>query len=190
MERLGNGCLRILLTEQEVLEHHLDIGSLQNGQGGLQEGLRQLLAEARGRTGFGATGRLLVEAIPLDGGCLLLVTPQTAHRSLRIRRAAGPLVFTIANEDHLLSLAQSWARHPHRGRELCASSLYRGDEGYFLVVYPAIAFSKRTRRLLETFATTVKQGHGAAAFVAEHTNALVIGDALSKLGQAYDRSQE
>ena len=189
IERLGNGCLRILLSEQEVAEHRLDIVSLQNGQADLQEGLRRLLAKAKERIGFSTTGRLLVEAIPLDGGYLLLVTPQTAHRSLRIRRAAGPLVFTIASEDHLLSLAQSWQRWPHRARELCASSLYRSDEGYFLVIYPAITFSKHTRQLLDTFAVSHKQGHTAAAFVAEHAKALVIGDALPKLGQAYDRSQ-
>jgi hypothetical protein len=189
MERLHNGCLRILLSEQEVAQRRLDMMSLQNGQTDIQEGLKQLLNEARGRTGFVATGRLLVEAVPLDGGYLLLVTPQSTHRHLRIRRAVGPLVFTIANEDHLLALAQCWQRYPYRGRELCASSLYRGENGYLLVVYPAITFSKRTRRLFDTFALAKKQGHAAAAFVAEHAHPLVIGDALTKLGQAYDRSQ-
>ena len=189
MERLHNGCLRILLSEQEVAQHRLDIRSLQNGQTDIQESLKQLLEEAKGRTGFAATGRLLVEAVPLDGGYLLLVTPQSTHRHLRIRRAVGPLVFRIANEDHLLALAQSWGRYPYRGRELCASSLYRGENGYFLVVYPSITFSKHARRLFDTFAADKRQGHTAAAFVAEHAHPLAVGDALTRLGAAYTRSQ-
>ena len=39
------------------------------------DAMKRILAAAQKETGFPAEGGLMVEALPLDGGCLLLFTP-------------------------------------------------------------------------------------------------------------------
>ncbi|MBQ8752675.1 MAG: adaptor protein MecA [Clostridia bacterium] len=185
MERLENGCLKIILSEQELSERRLSFSLLDYRDAATRQALSQLLKEAQQRTGFHTTGTLLVEAVPLSDGCLLLITPEPTRSRLRIRRVTGPLVYTIADADSLLSLARGWRRDPQNARSLLSSSLYREAEGYRLVVYPAPAFSKRARRLLEVFSVECREGEAAAAFVAEHDTPLLIGNALPVISTSY-----
>ncbi len=187
MERLENGCLKIILSEQELSERRLSFSLLDYRDAATRQALAQLLKEAQQRTGFHTTGALLVEAVPLDDGCLLLVTPEPTRSRLRIRRVAGPFVYAVADADSLLDLARGWRREPQNARSLFSSSLYREGERYWLVVYPATAFSKRTRRLLETFSAGWREGEAAAAFVAEHHTPVLIGNALPTLSAAYSQ---
>lgn len=187
MERLENGCLKIILSEQELSERRLSFSLLDYRDAATRQALAQLLKEARECTGFRTTGSMLVEAVPLSDGCLLLVTPEPVRSRLRIRRVTGPFVYTVADADSLLALARSWRRDPQNTRSLLSSSLYREGERYWLVVYPAIAFSKRTRRLLELFSVEWREGEAAAAFVAEHCTPIQIGNALPTLSDAYSQ---
>ena len=190
MERLENGCLKIILSEQELATRQLSFSLLDYRDTATRQALDALLREAQQRTGFSPTGAMLIEAAPLDDGCLLLITPETPRARLRIRRAVGPFVYTIADADSLLALAHGWCRDPIHARSLAASSLYRDHESYRLVVYPALTFSKKSRRLLETFAAGWREGDAAAAFVAEHHTPLVIGNALPTLTASYSHPQE
>ena len=189
MERLENGCLKIVLTEQELAERRLSFSLLDYRDAVTRQALEQLLREAQLRTGFKAPGSLLIEALPLDDGCLLLVTPEVLRPRLRIRRAAGPYVYTLSDIDSLLELARGWHHSPVHTRSLCASSLYRSGDSYRLIVYPALTFSKQSRQLLETFSSSCQEGDAAAAFVAEHDTPLVIGNAMAALCRPYERPQ-
>ena len=188
MERMENGCLKIVLSEQELAERRLSFSLLDYHNADTRRALEQLLQEAKTRTGFYAPGALLIEALPLDDGCLLLITPESSRPRLRIRRAPGPVVYHIDDANCLLALAKSWHRDPANGRGLAASSLYRESAGYRLVVYPGITFSKRARRLLEVFSSCWQEGEAAAAFVAEHDTPLVIGNALPTLAASYSQA--
>lgn len=189
MERLENGCLKIVLSEQELADRQLSFSLMDYRNAATRQALSRLLREAESRTGFHAPGALMIEALPLSDGCLLLVTPELSRPRLRIRRSVGPLVYRVPDADSLLALAAEYGRDPLHDRSLSASSLYRENEGYRLVVYPALTFSKKTRRLLETFSSSWQEGEGAAAFAAEHGKQSIVGNALPQISEAVLRSQ-
>lgn len=64
---------------------------------------------------------------------------------------------------------------------MAGSSLYRFDGRYRLVVYPASTLPKGVGQLFAEFARSAGEGDAAAAFTAEHGQAVAVGDALSKL---------
>ncbi len=189
MERLENGCLKIVLSEQELCDRRLSFSLLDYRNTETRQALSRLLREAESRTGFHAPGTLMIEALPLSDGCLLLITPEQSRPRLRLRRSVGPFVYRLPDADCLLALAAGFGSDPLHVRSLSASSLYREGEGYCLIVYPALTFSKKTRRLLETFAVSWREGEGAAAFAAEHGRRLICGNALMQLSEAVQRSK-
>lgn len=190
MERLENGCLKIVLSEQELAERQLSFSLMDYRNAATRQALSRLLREAESRTGFCAPGTLMIEALPLSDGCLLLITPELSRpRRLRLRRSIGPFVYQLPDADCLLALAAGFGSDPLHMRGLSASSLYRRGEGYCLIVYPALTFSKKTRRLLETFSVSWQEGEGAAAFAAEHGERQIVGNALPQISEAVRRSK-
>ena len=69
MERLENGCLKIVLSEQELCDRRLSFSLLDYRNTETRQALSRLLREAESRTGFHAPGTLMIEALPLSDGC-------------------------------------------------------------------------------------------------------------------------
>lgn len=51
-----------------------------------------------------------MEAIPLEDGCLLLLTPAYARRRVRMKKAVGPYIYRVPDIDGLFRLAENWNR--------------------------------------------------------------------------------
>lgn len=192
MELLENGCLKIVLTNEELREMGLTFESLDYRNTETQRAIQQLLLTARQETGFRHNGDLTVEAIPLEDGCLLLLTPSLSRRRVRMKKAVGPYIYRIPDVDGLFRLAENWSRlQAHRLPDpenscvaAAGSSLYRLGDGFGLVLYPAMPLPREISALLQEFAQPAGEGDASAAFTAEHGQPLVIGDALSRLWQA------
>ena len=120
----------------------------------------------------------MVEALPLDGGCLLLFTPVEGRRRSRMKRAVGPYVYEVETADQLLGMARSLSRI---SAPLTGSSLYSFGKGYRLVLYPAAPLARGVGDLLGEFARQAGEGDAAAAFTAEHGRPIAVGDALARL---------
>lgn len=191
MELLENGCLKILLTESDMQQLHLNFEQLDYNDVNMQQALRELLLQAREQTGFDASGNLLVEALPIDKGCLLLLTPAGGRRRARMKRVTGPYVYEIENADRLLQLAAGWHRYTAvlPSSAIIGSSLYQFGNRYRLVLYTGIAPCKGLQHLLQEFAKPAGEGDAAAAFAAEHGKPLAIGDALNQLCRALSPPQ-
>ena len=174
MELSDSGCLSLLLSNQELASMGVSFEELDYQNLKTRRLLHTLLRIARQRVGFQPPGALLVEALPLDGGCLLLVTPENATPTMET--PAAPTVFWVQDTNALLQIAAAWPRPIHPLGE--SSSLYHGEGGFWLVLYGGA-----TAPILSECATPVATGTGAAAFAAEHGTAVFIGDALPRLRQ-------
>ncbi|MGI6264473.1 MAG: hypothetical protein ACOYJY_03295 [Acutalibacteraceae bacterium] len=181
MEQWENGCLTILLSDSELERMGVSFDSLDGARPATRQALRFLLQTAKGRTGLPRGDRVRVEALPTRDGCMLLVTPLTGRRRLRIRRPAQPTVWAIASTDDLLALGAALRRRGTLPPGLIASSLYRAPDGYRLILCAPRAAAWLPRMLSE-YARLIDRGDTAAARIAEWETPLVIGHALDALG--------
>ena len=178
MELTDSGCLKVWLSEEDLAELGLTFESLDYGDPVTRDAMKIILTAARKETGFQAEGGLMVEALPVDGGCLLLFTPAENRRRTRMKRAVGPYVYELDNADQLLGMARSFGR---AAAPLTGSSLYAFGKGYRLVLYPAAPLARGVGDLLDEFARRTGEGDAAAAFTAEHGRPIAVGDALNRL---------
>lgn len=194
MELTENGCLKIMLTEEDLNRLGLSFASLDYDLPATRSALQTLLMAARNETGFDPAGGLVVEAVPVDGGCLLLFTPTGNHRRIRLKKAVGPYIYEVEDAEQLFRLAEGLTRYrqPLEKRLLpsAGSSLYLFGEKYRLILYPAAALPRGVQDLMREFSRSAGEGDAAAAFTAEHGRAIAIGDALLRLCSAAQGNQQ
>lgn len=166
----GSGCLTLLLSDEELRSLGLSFEELDGKSPKTRRMLHALLQMARRETGYAPQGSLLVEALPLEGGCLLLVTPEEEPP----QPCCAPAAFLVAEEDALLQIAAAWSPAAHPLWQ--SSSLYRAQEGFWLVLYGGA-----DAPVLYECAEPAADGAAAAARVAEHGEPIFIGDALPRL---------
>ena len=123
MEQLENGCLKIWLDEPDMQEMGLRFEEMDYRNAATREAVARLLETAREQTGFEAPDGLLVEVLPLDKGCLILMTPGRAapaaapseRRRFRMVRAGGPFVYAVEGVDQLFQLCAGLKRFRRTG---------------------------------------------------------------------------
>lgn len=89
MELLENGCLKIVLSDEELRDMGLSFEKLDYRNLETQRAIQQLLLTAARKPVSRHNGDLTVEAIPLENGCLLLLTPTFARRRIRMKRRSA-----------------------------------------------------------------------------------------------------
>lgn len=185
MQMLDNGCLKILLTGEDLACMGLTFATFDYNDSLTQEMLQTLLATAKRDTGFEPPGGVLVEAMPLNDGCLLLFTPTGGHRRIRMKRAGTPYVYRIETVDHLLALAATLENYFRCSGEAPSSvgitSLYRFGADYRLIVFSPGFLTRGVQRILQEFTVQVGEGDVAAAYITEHGEALVQNTAFLQL---------
>lgn len=181
MDLLENGSLKILLTEDDLRDLNLTFENLDYNNENTREALHHLLEIARQETGFDSTGSLVIEALPVDGGCLLLLTPTSGKRHVRMKRVVGPYIYELDDADDVLNLARSIGDHTP---SMIGSSLYRFGGHYRLILYPGSPLPREMGYLLHEFAHAAGEGDAAAAYTAEHGESIAVGDALNLLCSA------
>lgn len=165
-----NGCLTLLVSDEELAALGVSFDELDGNSPRTRRAVGALLQKAREHVGPLPQGGLQIEALPLDGGCLLLVSPEQG----RFCEASSPTVCFVADEDALLQIAAAWPKGPHPFGE--SSSLYRAASGYWLILYGG-SLPPAVRECADLFL----KGAEAAAAAAEHATPLFIGDALPRL---------
>ena len=114
-----------------------------------------------------------VEALPIDEGCLLLLTP---HRAQTLHE---PAVYTFITTDDLLRFGR--CLQEISPRLFPTSSLFGWQTEYRLIIYPDMPLASDCRQRLLEFAIPTAKGYIAAAYTEEHGARLIIGDALQRL---------
>lgn len=180
-----SGALRVMVSDAELAEMGLSFTTLDDDPA-TYTALDSVLLTAKSQIGFSPTAPLCMEALPVDGGCLLLFTPDESRRKLRLRRAAPAGVWRFGTADALLAF--STALHPfadtlERRRTLCTASLYRQGDHYDLIVYAPSMLPRGTLALLSEFAEHIGNGT-AAAVTEEHETPVCLREALVKLAKS------
>lgn len=172
IESLSNGCMRIWLSSGELTRFGVSVETAQGSEQCIRRLLEAVLSAAARQQGE-RCAPALAEVIPVDGGCVLLLTP-------RRRAAGGALVFCPRDLEALYALAERWRDIP------CApcTSLYELNTEYRLVVHTAGALPLRLRRLLSAYGEPLGYGAAAVAAVEEHGRPLCVGRALETLLEA------
>ena len=176
MEQLKSGSLKIWLTHHDMEHWGLVFDRMAADDIATRHVILRLLRVAEERLLLPTDTDVTVEALPIDGGCLLLLTPHSAFSRVRLHE---PTVYSFFTADDLLHFGRCLqALSP---RLLPTSSLFGWQREYRLIVYPDIPLQSDCRRQLLEFATPAAKGYVAAAYTEEHGVRLVIGDALQRL---------
>ncbi len=182
IELLESGCLKVFLSDLDLRDRGLTFARLDYHNEETRLAVRRLLEQAHRETGFRPAGEMTMEAIPVEGGCLVLLTPVTPRRRVRMKRAIGPYGYRVEDVDGLFRLAEGWARMSAAGQDdPVGSSLYACAGEYRLILYPCAPLSPERETLLREFAEPLGEGDGLAAYTAEHGRALAVGGALERL---------
>ena len=179
-----NGALRVLLSDRALRQIGISFADLDSGSPLTQAAIKTVLLSAEAQTGFDLSNPLLVEAVPVEGGCLLLCTPDRAGAPRFSRRMVmPPTVWRFRDVDALLAFSCAIAPMAPRIRRhaaFCASSLFRQGEQYVLILYAPSLLPRSLMPILTEFAVRIG-GEKAAAWVAEHTEPICRQDALCRL---------
>ena len=114
IEPIDNGNLRIWLAEEEIEEWGLD-----DSRG---KGIRRLVRRALSAVGRRMSTHTWAEMIPVEGGCVILVSRSEPHRTC-------PTVYAV--ETALLPHVVARLRLP----EGDTAQIYAVEDGYHVVVY-------------------------------------------------------
>ena len=144
VEPISNGNLRIWLADREGEEWGLAEDR--------PDKMRRLVRRALSAAGRRPTSRAWAEAIPVDGGWVVLV-------STEVHRCAQPAVYAVAPE----CLAEVVARLRLNPEETV--QVYAVEDGYRVVVYSE---GEECDALLREYGTPVGCSEGMAAHIAEY----------------------
>ncbi len=142
IEPISNGNLRIWLAEDEIEEWGLEDSRC--------KGVRRLVRHALSAVGQRSAPRMWAEMIPVEGGCVLLVS-----RAVHNRRQ--PMVYAVEAE----VLSQIYARWRSAAEE--TAQVYAVEDGYRVVLY-----GEQSDALLREYGTPLGCGEGTAAHIAEY----------------------
>ena len=179
IELLNSGDLRIWMNDEELCRWGLPIDSMQVGTPQTNRAIRRLLGVARQRFVFPVGRSVLVEALPVEGGCLFLFS--TPARSLPV--IALPQVYILDSAETVLRFGETLSTLPDR--DLPPTSLYRQGEEYVLILYDGLGKTGDFQCLLQEFAYRLGEGFGVVSYIEEHSHPITIGDALQRLSAAY-----
>lgn len=179
-----SGALRVLLSDGELGRMGLTFANLDGASPLTHSALKTVLLSAEAQAGFDISAPMCIEAIPVEGGCLLLFTPEHRDTTRFWRRAGAPAaVWRFDGADALLSFGQAltpltaWIK---RRASLCAASLYGAGETYWLILHAPSLLPRGLLPILSEFSERVG-GQAAAMHVAEHQSAICLRDALLRL---------
>ena len=170
MEMLKSGCLKVMLSDRELAAAGLSYDTLDRRKPATRAALRRLLLLAREQVSFPAERAITVESIPLDGGCLLLISPMATVK----KRHDGmtPRLYFTADCSPLFDLAAAAEAY---------GSLYRFGEGFYLLIFGG---TPRFFALAEEFLTPFGNDPLLLAQIEEHGRLLCAGDAVWRLREA------
>ena len=171
IERITNDRWRVFLSDARLQQWGMDYASLEGGAPQTQRLIRQVLRGVERQAGRSVSG-CAVEAIPVEGGCVLLLTLTRVQL-----RPQEPLVCRVGDATALFALA---ARLAAVG-ELPSCSLYELPHGYILVMHPGDEVTEVHRRLLAEYGCPTDGGELAEAAAGEYGRLLAAGDALGRL---------
>ncbi len=130
--------------------------------------------------------KILVDTMPYDGGCFILITlqhpPLLNGKKFRILKKSFARIFVFANSNDMIQAMEKIFCYGHLH---CQSYLYLYREHYYLLIESLSGIEKVTIHLLNeyacrNFSQTIKIAH-----VKEHGTIIVAKNAIEILGSSF-----
>ena len=176
VKRVQNGVLRVLISDRELERFGASFSSLRQKDPHTRRVIRQILTAVCSKVDLPFDTILSVEAAPIDGGCLLLITPRSAPPE----RGEDIYIFSLKDGNALLSFSAGIAQNDLSDGDILSSSLFLWEGGYRLILY-CTALNGKVSAVLGEFTEPVGTGLIEATRTAEYGEAVYIGNALSRL---------
>lgn len=159
IDRLSGGTILVAMAAEDLADYQLDFGS-RSQLSTVQSGLKRLICHVGERCAFSPHGRsFLVEALPSDGGCLLLISVRPARR--RVYRVKGGCPRTMCVFTHVDDLLD-WMNRENG----LSFTLYRFRG--MLVLLPAQSPTRAQQRLLGEYGRLITANKIMLARVREY----------------------
>ena len=180
IEPSQRGRVKIWLTAADMRWWGLTFDTMSRTDAATRSALVRLLQLVRQRMVLPQEGAIRVEALPVEDGCLLLLTPSG---DLLLREWMPPHIYALSTADDVMELGAALTAVSDEA--LPQSSLYQWGGEYRLVVYADTVRSGEWHGVLSEFADCVGKGYARVAHLEEHGDAVTVGNALNRLRAAY-----
>lgn len=182
IERLDKAKIIISLCSQDMQDFCLNFEKLSFHDERSKTVMMRLLKLASVKTGIHMSGRtVVVEALPFQGGCMLLVTlldKESARKVYRVKRLKECPAVVFSEAENLLSAAEAVYV---RGACMHLNSLWMADGKYYLLMdYPYM--SPMLKGILTEFGRYLPLGEAEVSRIKERGQLLVSSDALRIIG--------
>ena len=168
LELVDESRLLIILSPEDMEDYQLTFDSLDWQNGHSRSVIKEFLRMACRQKGFcPGDSRLLIEAVPDEEGCVLLVTMLPEEKAKRKVLAAVDRVYR---------------QFYHPQKAACSSRLYLLNRAYYLIMYGGKRLPCPVEILLTEYGSYVGKGQQAAAQVLEHGKLLAGEDAVTTVG--------
>ena len=183
IEQLDKTRILIALGEKDLADHALSFERLNLHDPLACQFLKTILRHACAETGINLRNkRLLLEAMPHEKGCLLLLTisdPHHPRKVYHIKRNLCCMSYGFHQAENLLHCVQALYRL-HEKHPL--SAVYRLHHDYYLVLPSTLPLSRRCLGMAHEFADSRHGGRLFFSFLQEHAQALQSTDAIDTIG--------
>lgn len=157
----AGGALRVLLSDSDLSRFGTDFAALREGDPQTNAVIRRILRAVFEKETLPQKTALTVEAVPTDGGCLLLITPHAPA-------ADAVYTVTVADDSELLQLKD--ALRTRLSDRIVSTVLYRTPTAFCVAVY-CERLCDDINAVLHEFGT-VHTGSVSAARAAEFSEAV------------------
>lgn len=182
IERLDKAKIIISLCSQDMQDFCLNFEKMNFQDEHSRVVMMRLLKLASVKTGIHMHGRtVVVEALPFDGGCMLLVTlldKEKSKKVYKVKRMEEHPAVMFSDAEKLLSAAEAVYL---RGACMHLNSLWLVDDRYYLVMdYPYM--STLLKGMLTEFGSYLPLSVAQMSRIKERGRLLVASDALRIIG--------
>ncbi len=181
IDRLEQNRILVTLCGKDMDDFSLDFNTLGFDDAHSRRILMRILQLACFKSGIEVTGKnILVEALPVDGGCYILLTviEKYRHRTYKIKTSSGSLCYFLGGSGNFLDTVEKLYK-----QNVCCNknSAYLYDNKYYLIFdYPSIPY--KLRRILLEYAVKCG-GKVTAARIRENGKSLCKVNAIAQIGQ-------
>lgn len=131
-ESLNNNVMLVELSDDEMKTYNITYESLNNQDADTQIAIRKLLDHIDNKNSIKTSGKVVVEALPIDGGgCFFIFTFMQDRRKYKLKRAEPNSFFALEKLDDLLDLISTLQKTTNNNLHITA---YEMERNYFVSI--------------------------------------------------------
>ncbi len=177
IEQINTSRILISLCDKELREYDLTYETMDLKNEKARKVIMQLLSTAEDRTGIPlCSGRVMIEAMKYDHGCILLVTLIRGRKgkTYRIAGRSSVYAFFFGDSETMLCCMEQLSLCGEGGK---TSSLYLSPSGGYILICNAVARCAFVR-IAGEYADAVRKGRVYCAALREKCRCLARGNAV------------